>query len=120
MAFLDEIRKIGIGYGFACKRYGDLVRLPRLSVHLLGDPAVPVESRDQASLHLYEMVEHVLRFRPVLELEIVVLDPPAELAHMRTFIDRRRHLETPVALDAVEILLVACPPVDHGFLHPVA
>jgi hypothetical protein len=120
MTFLDEIRKIRISYRLACKRYSDLIGIHSLLESLGITTGITFEPLYELTLLVDKGVEHLLGLSPVRDLEIASLDPPTERAHVAAFVYGRGHLKTAMALDAIEILLVAMTLVQHALLHPVA
>ena len=120
MAFLEEFGEVRIGYRLPGKGYGDLVGIAGLVEPLHVAAGIPFESGYELPLLLDQRIEHLLGFDPVLDLEVMLLHPPAERAAVAAFVDGRGHLETAVGLDPVEVLLVAVPLPEHALLHPMA
>ena len=120
MALAEELGQVGVCDGLPCEGDCDLIGVPGLLVHLEVASGIALESGDQLPLLLDEGVEHLLGLGPLIDLEVLVLDPPTERAHVTAFVEGRGHLKTPVGLDAVEVLLVAASAADHALLHPVA
>src|SRR2546427_4116167 len=99
----------------------DIVRNPSVVELLPGDLRVPFEPGEELPLRLDRLLDDEPRVVGVDEgVGAPLLRPPAEQAAEVAGVHRRGHLETPVALDPVERLLVAPHALREAALRPVA
>ena len=120
MALFEELREVRIYGGLSGEGAGHLCRVHRLLEHHGVATLVPLETRYKQPLIVYEGVQHLLGFRPFLDLEILPLHTPAERAQMGALVEGRGHLQAAVGLDPVEILFIACALMEKALFHPPA